>query len=163
MSGGFLRRARRRRRIAGQLLTTRAIRRAIGQLRDEQASIEDLSRQLGIASKTLWRAIHPVVEAAAQDETRFQGVTTLGVDQHIWRHVSPDRRGPKELTGMVDLTRHAHPRPGKLLVKARLLDLVPGRSATVYKTWLKDRGDEFRAGYEDRHAGAVPRSQEGHR
>jgi len=67
VSGGFLRRAGRRRRIAGQLLTTGAIRRAIGQLRDEQASIEDLSRQLGIASKTLWRAIHPVVEAAAQD------------------------------------------------------------------------------------------------
>ena len=24
--------------------------------------------------------------------------------------------------------------------------MVPGRSGTVYKTWLKDRGDEFRAG-----------------
>lgn len=132
--------------LPGRLLTTRAIRWAIGQLRGEQASIEGLSRQLGTSWKTLWRAIQPVLEAAAQDETRFEGVSSLGVDEHIWHHVSPIKRGPKELTGMVDLTRHPHPRTGKPVVKARLLDLVPGRSGTVYKTWLDERGDEFRAG-----------------
>ena len=47
---------------------------------------------------------------------------------------------------MVDLTRHPHPRTGKPVVKARLLDLVPGRSGTAYKTWLNDRGDAFRSG-----------------
>jgi len=132
--------------LPGRLLTIRAIRWAIGQLRDEQASIEGLSRQLGIDWKTLWRAIRPVLETAAEDEGRFEGVTTLGVDEHIWHHVSPIKRGPKELTGMVDLTRHPHPRTGKLVVRARLLDLVPGRSGTVYKTWLKERGERFRAG-----------------
>ena len=54
------------------------------------------------------------------------GPATLGVDEHVWHHVSPLKRGPKELTGMVDLTRHPDPKkPGKLVVRARLLDLVP--------------------------------------
>jgi len=44
------------------------------------------------------------------------------------------KRGPKELTGMVDLTRDKQGR-----TRARLLDLVPGRSGTVYKDWLTDR------------------------
>ena len=47
---------------------------------------------------------------------------------------------PRELTGIVDLTRgEDHP-------TARLLDLVPGRSGTVYKNWLAERGEDFRAG-----------------
>lgn len=50
------------------------------------------------------------------------------------------RRGPRELTGIVDLTRgEDHP-------TARLLDLVPGRSGTVYKNWLAERGEDFRSG-----------------
>lgn len=132
--------------LPGRKLTTRAIRWAIGQLRDEQASIQGLSRQLGTTWKTLWRASQPVLEAAAADEARFEGVTSLGVDEHIWHHVSPRKRGPKELTGMVDLTRHRHPKTGKPVVKARLLDLVPSRSGTVYRTWLDERGDVFRTG-----------------
>ncbi|WGT46927.1 transposase [Tessaracoccus lacteus] len=40
---------------------------------------------------------------------------------------------------MVDLTRDKHGR-----VRARLLDLVPGRSGDAYKTWLIDRGEMFR-------------------
>jgi len=49
-------------------------------------------------------------------------------------------RGPKELTGMVDLTRDAHGR-----VRARLLDLVPGRSGKAYADWLDLRGERFRS------------------
>ena len=40
----------------------------------------------------------------------------------------------------MDLTR------GKDHPTARLLDLVPGRSGTVYKNWLAERGEDFRAG-----------------
>nr|WP_311201123.1 transposase [Brachybacterium paraconglomeratum] len=61
----------------------------------------------------------------------------LGVDERIWHHRDPRRRGPKELTGMVDLTRGPHP-------TARLLDLVPGRSGSAYRDWLDERGEEFR-------------------
>ena len=42
---------------------------------------------------------------------------------------------------MVDLTRDAHGR-----VRARLLDLVPGRSGKAYKDWLNQRGQTFRSG-----------------
>jgi len=113
-------------------------------MRRENASVQGLARQLGCSWKTLWRAVRPVLEAAAADEDRFAGVTTLGVDEHVWHHVSTKPverggRGPKEFTGMVDLSRdkdgHLH---------ARLLDLVPGRSGEAYKTWLQARGDTFR-------------------
>ena len=33
---------------------------------------------------------------------------------------------------------------------ARLLDLVPGRSGTVYKNWLAEHGKDLRAGYQSR-------------
>ena len=130
------------------LLTTRACWWAIGQLRREHASVQGLARQLGTAWRTVWRAIKPLLEAMAADESRFDGVTTLGVDEHIWHHVSTKPqdqggRGPKELTGMVDLTRDAK---GK--VRARLLDLVPGRTGAAYADWLKARGEAFRAGIE---------------
>ena len=52
----------------------------------------------------------------------------------------PTPPGPRELTGIVDLTR------GKDHPTARLLDLVPGRSGTVYKNWLAERGEQFRSG-----------------
>ena len=75
----------------------------------------------------------------AEDESRFENVTTLGVDEHIWHHVDPRKRGPKELTGMVDLSRDS---TGK--TRARLLDLVPGRSGKAYASWLAERGEAFR-------------------
>ncbi len=46
---------------------------------------------------------------------------------------------------MVDLTRHED-KDGNLVVRARLLDLVPGRSGAAYRTWLTDRGEAFRQG-----------------
>ena len=64
----------------------------------------------------------------------------LGVDEHVWHHQDRRRRGPRELTGIVDLTRgEEHP-------TARLLDLVPGRSGTAHENWLEERGEDFRSG-----------------
>jgi len=127
-------------------LTTRACWWAIGLIRREHASVAGVARRLGVSWRTVWRAIRPLLEAMAADESRFAGVTTLGVDEHVWHHVSTKPvgeggRGPKEFTGMVDLTRDQHGR-----VHARLLDLVPGRSGRAYGDWLTDRGDTFRAG-----------------
>lgn len=127
-------------------LTARAISWAVGQMRRENASVQGIARQLGVSWKTVWRHVKPVLERAAADESRFTGVSTLGVDEHLWHHVSTKPvadggRGPKELTGMVDLTRDASGR-----VRARLLDLVPGRSAKAYADWLQERGDTFRDG-----------------
>lgn len=123
------------------LLTARAIRWAISLLRRESATIQGLARQLGTTWNTLWSQVEPVLARAANDPARFEYVQVLGVDEHIWHHRDPRRRGPKELTGMVDLTRAPHP-------TARLLDLVPGRSGKAYRDWLDQRGKEFRAGIE---------------
>ncbi|SFI17973.1 ISL3 family transposase [Microbacterium saccharophilum] len=120
-------------------ITMRAVTWAIGQLRREHATIAGLARQLGTSWKTVWRAVEPELVKLAADESRFENVTTLGVDEHIWHHVDPRKRGPKELTGMVDLTRDEHGR-----TRARLLDLVPGRSGKAYAAWLDERGDAFR-------------------
>ncbi|WP_425460100.1 ISL3 family transposase [Humibacillus xanthopallidus] len=129
------------------LLTVRACWWAIEQIRREHASVAGVARQLACSWKTVWRSIRPLLEALDADPARFDGVATLGVDEHVWHHVSPLKRGPKELTGMVDLTRHPDPKdPDKLIVRARLLDLIPGRSGTVYRNWLIERGDAFRAG-----------------
>jgi len=122
------------------LLTVRACWWAVGQLRREHASVSGLARQLGTTWRTVWRAIRPLLEAMAADPARFDAVTILGVDEHIWHHVSVKERGPKELTGMVDLTRD---KDGK--TRARLLDLVPGRSGAAYGDWLRERGEAFRA------------------
>jgi len=93
------------------LLTVRACWWAVGQLRREHASVSGLARQLGTTWRTVWRAIRPLLEAMAADPARFDAVTILGVDEHIWHHVSVKERGPKELTGMVDLTRDRTGRP----------------------------------------------------
>ena len=121
-------------------LGTRAIRWAIRQLRFEGATIAGLARQLATTWNTVWSHIKPCLQAASDDPARFAGVRVLGVDEHVWHHQDRRRRGPRELTSIVDLTR------GKEHPTARLLDLVPGRSGTVYKNWLEERGEDFRAG-----------------
>jgi transposase len=128
------------------LLTTRACWWAIGQLRREHASISGIARQLGTTWNTAWGSIQPLLQAMADDQTRFDGVRRLGVDEHVWHHVSTrpvedGGRGPKELTGMVDLTPGEDGNP-----QARLLDLVAGRSAKAYSDWLGQRGEHFRDG-----------------
>jgi transposase len=70
------------------LLTTRACWWAIRQLRREHASVLGLARLLGTTWRTLWRAICPLLQQMAQDESRFDGVSALGVDEHVWHHVS---------------------------------------------------------------------------
>ena len=46
---------------------------------------------------------------------------------------------------------------------ARLLDLVPGRSGTVYKNWLEERGEDFRAGVQIATLDPFQGQQERHR
>ncbi|MBN9176439.1 MAG: ISL3 family transposase [Microbacterium sp.] len=69
------------------------------------------------------------------DPTRFDGVTTIGVDEHVWRHT---RLGDKYVTVIIDLTP-ARNKTGP----ARLLDMVEGRSKAVFKQWLAARPKEW--------------------
>ena len=65
------------------------------------------------------------------DPARLDGVTVLGVDEHVWRHTS---RGDKYVTIVVDLT----PMRNKT-GPARLLDVLEGRSKQAFKQWLQSR------------------------
>jgi transposase len=67
---------------------------------------------------------------------RFDGVTAIGVDEHVWRHT---RRGDKYVTVIIDLTGiREGTRP------ARLLDMIEGRSKQVFKAWLAGRPTSWR-------------------
>ena len=128
------------------LLTTRACWWAINQLRREHASVRGIARQLGTTWNTVWTSIEPLLQAMADDESRFAGEERMGVDEHVWHHVrelplEDGGRGPKQLTGMVDLTPDQNG-----TARARLLDLVPGRSGKAYSDWLQERGEDFRDG-----------------
>jgi transposase len=131
------------------LLTSRACWWAIGQIRHEHASVAGIARQLGTTWNTVWAAVRPLLEAMADDESRFTGVARLGVDEHVWHHVSErptgqGGRGSKYLTGMVDLTPDPEGRP-----RARLLDLVAGRSGKAYRDWLDPRTGICRDGVKE--------------
>lgn len=75
------------------------------------------------------------VPTAPQTDPTGIDVSTKPVDQ--------GRRGPREFTGVVDLTRD---KDGH--VRARLLELVPGNSGEPYTSWLKNRGQQYRSGVE---------------
>ncbi|MCW1065339.1 transposase, partial [Streptococcus anginosus] len=83
-----------------------------------------------------WSAANAAVLAEGKrrlidDPARFDGVTTIGVDEHVWRHT---RLGDKYVTVIIDLTP-ARNKTGP----ARLLDMVEDRSKVVFKQWLAAR------------------------
>ena len=87
-----------------------------------------------------WSAANTVVLAEGKrrlidDPGRFDGVTTIGVDEHVWRHT---RLGDKYVTVIIDLTP-ARDKTGP----AWLLDMVEGRSKAVFKQWLAARPPEW--------------------
>ena len=87
------------------LLTARACRWVIEQVRREHASILGLARQLGVAWKTVWGSIQPILNTLAEDEARFGGVTTLGVDEHLLAPRGPPQARPE------GVDRHGRPDP----------------------------------------------------
>jgi len=67
---------------------------------------------------------------------RLDGVTAIGVDEHVWKHT---RRDDKYVTVIIDLTAI---RDGT--DPARLLDMVEGRSRQTFKIWLAERPQTWR-------------------
>lgn len=120
-------------------LTTRAVVWATDALERFDTSVSALAHQLGVSWHTAWDAIRPEAERRTSSMDRLRGINALGVDEHKWSHTGPPGTGM--VTGIIDHTRDAN---GK--VRARLLDLVEGRSGAAYADWLKDRGTEFTAG-----------------
>jgi transposase len=102
-----------------------------------------------------WNTANNAVLAEGQrvlidDPHRFDGVTAIGVDEHVWRHT---RRGDKYVTVIIDMTA-VRAKTGP----ARLLDMVEGRSKQAFQSWLSERPQAWRdAGKESTELGAVTR------
>ncbi|MFI7744668.1 transposase [Kocuria rhizosphaericola] len=116
--------------------TIRAIAWAVAQLRSHEIAVSALAKVLGVAWNTVWDAIAPVVEGQLAAEERLAGVGAFGVDEHAWSHMGPP--GTALMTGIVDNSRDEAGRP-----QSRLLDLVPGRTGTVYADRLAAQGPAF--------------------
>ena len=101
--------------------------------------------RVAAALASSWHTVNDAVLAAGrqlliEDPHRFEGVKVIGVDEHCWRHTG---RGSHYVTVVIDLTP-VRERWGR----ARLLDMVPGRSKAVFKTWLDAQSKSFRKGIE---------------
>ena len=107
----------------------------------QHLTVARVAEGLGVA----WDTANDAVLAEGKrvlidDVDRFNGVTVIGVDEHVWRHT---RRGDTFVTVIIDLTGiRAGTGP------ARLLDMVEGRSKQAFKTWLAERPQVWRDGIE---------------
>jgi len=98
-------------------------------------TVAGLARELGLGWGTVMRAVTEVGTPLIDDPARLDDVRGLGVDEHAWQRANA-HRSTQYATGMVDLT------PGR---PARLLDVVPGRSGTVYGAWIAEQEQHWRA------------------
>jgi transposase len=118
-------------------LSRRGLRWALEGIVCQHLTVARVAEGLGVA----WNTANDAVLAEGrrvliEDPARFDGVTVIGVDEHVWRHT---RRGDKYVTVIIDLTGI---RDGT--GPARLLDMVSGRSKQAFKTWLAERDQRWR-------------------
>jgi transposase len=118
-------------------VSRRGLRWALEAIVRQHLTVARVAEGLGVA----WNTANDAVLAEGKrvlidDEHRLDGVTAIGVDEHVWRHT---RRGDKYVTVIIDLTGI---RDGT--GPARLLDMVEGRSKQAFKTWLADREQSWR-------------------
>ncbi|WRS29865.1 ISL3 family transposase [Actinomycetaceae bacterium MB13-C1-2] len=121
----------------GSKLTVAAVNWALVSVVLDGMSINTAARNLGAAWNTVNTAVLQAgYEHLISDPNRFDGVSTIGVDEHCWKHTG--WRSDRFVTVIIDLTPRKDKQP------ARLLDMIPGRSKKVLKTWLKARDTKFR-------------------
>ena len=121
--------------VSGRTLLSRAaVDWALRRVALESASISACARTLGCSWNALDRAVRAHGMRILSRSDPYGAVTRIGVDEHVWRHGA---FGDRYVTVIVDLTPRCDGRP------ARLLDMVPGRSAQVLREWMQARGGEF--------------------
>lgn len=147
----------------GRRLTDAAVWWAAAEVVLKSKSVLACARDLHCSWGALNRAVlEKGADVLAADPRRRDGVESIGVDEHVWRHT---RTGGRYVTVIVDLTPRRHGRP------ARLLDMVEGRSEKAFARWLAERPQSFRervkavamdafAGYKKAAARQVPHAVE---
>src|SRR5699024_1308626 len=124
----------------GAKLTHRVTRWVLQRLAVDRMSVSATAKALGVG----WELVNQVAVDACRklvydNPSHLDGVKILGVDEHVWKHTRRPGQPSSFVTVLVDLTplvTGAGP--------ARLLDMRPGRSAEVLRTWLQERSPEFR-------------------
>ncbi|MBP2366804.1 transposase [Pseudonocardia parietis] len=126
----------------GASTTRRCAEYVLRRLAIDKATVAAVARELGRS----WDAVNSVAVAATEQllltvgPARLDGVRVIGVDEHKWARVF-GAAGDGFVTVITDLTDVVAGRG-----PARLLDLVPGRSAAAMRTWLDARDQAFRDG-----------------
>jgi len=126
---------------AGSTTTRRCARYVLRRLIVDRATVAAVARELGRS----WDTVNTIaVEAtsgllASVGPARLEGVRVIGVDEHRWAHTR-HAAGEGFVTVIVDLTGVVEGSG-----RARLLDLVAGRSAAALTGWLAERTSGFRA------------------
>jgi transposase len=108
------------------VLTERARADACRRVGAEGHSVAAVARDLGVGWATVMQAVRDHGQPLVEDPDRLDDVEALGLDETAF--LTATLTHPTlYVTGFVDLGRH------------RLLDVVPGRSATGVCTWLGER------------------------
>jgi transposase len=114
-------------------LTERARLEACRRVGQDGHTVAQVAGQLGVGWATVMAAVLEYGRPLVDDPARLAGVRTLGVDETAFLGAGP-RRSTTFVTGIVDLTGET----------ARLLDVVPGRSAKALSGWVNQRSPEWR-------------------
>jgi transposase len=123
----------------GWSTTRRCARYICHRLMIDRATVAAVARELGLSWDTVNTiAMDATAMIVANDTGRLDGVRVIGVDEHRWSHV---RRADSDgyVTVIIDLTPVLDGTG-----RARLLDLVPGRSAAALTSWLSEQSQAFR-------------------
>jgi transposase len=123
----------------GWSTTRRCARYILRRLMIDRATVAAVARELGLS----WDTVNTIAMDATQmilatDTTRLDGVRVIGVDEHRWAHTRHSD-GDGFVTVIIDLTPVLEGTG-----RARLLDLVPGRSAAALTSWLSAQTAAFR-------------------
>jgi transposase len=106
----------------------------------DKTTVAAVARELGRS----WDTVNDIAVAATSEllltagPARLSGVEVIGVDEHKWAHVRT-AQADGFVTVITDLTAVVAGRG-----PARLLDMVPGRSAAAMSSWLAARSQAFR-------------------
>jgi transposase len=110
--------------------TRRCARYVLRRLMIDRTTISAIAAELGVS----WHTVSTIAMRAAADlvttagPERLAGVKVIGVDEHRW---APRRLGAAGFVTLISDLTPAHEHSGP----ARMLDMVPGRSATALTNW----------------------------
>ncbi|MGC3904291.1 transposase family protein, partial [Corynebacterium variabile] len=124
----------------GAKLTRRVTRWILQRLAIDRMSVSATAKALGVG----WQLVNKIAVQACRNLVYDSGdhladVRILGVDEHVWKHTRRPGEPSSMVTVLVDLTPLVDGRG-----PARLIDMRPGRSAEVLRSWLQQRSEAFR-------------------